>query len=205
MNDMAALNTLMFPALMLFLMIGSIAGLFTGVALVLRPAWILRINMYSNRWVATRHISNILERVIKVDRWIYRHHYTTGILLLVGSIFLIYFFSSHIDRVRVLIGLSRAYSIPLIYAEILLDSGVLSILLGATFALIISIFMLIRPSMLRGFEQGANQWISLRRALKSLEVSRNGVDEYVFQHIQMAGVLLLFASLYTITGLTVWL
>ena len=87
----------------------------------------------------------------------------------------------------------------------LLDSAVLSILLGAAFTLIISLFLLIRPSMLRGFEQGANQWISLRQALKPFEISRVGVDEYVFQNVQLAGVLLLFGSLYTLVGLTHWL
>jgi hypothetical protein len=88
---------------------------------------------------------------------------------------------------------------------VLLDSTVLSILLGATFALIISLFLLIRPSMLRGFEQGANQWISLRLVLSPFEISRVGVDEYMFQNVQMAGVLLLFGSLYILVGLTTWL
>jgi len=31
------------------------------------------------------------------------------------------------------------------------------------------------------------------------------VDEYVFQNVRMAGVLLLFCSLYTLAGLTIWL
>lgn len=199
------IGKLLFHMLLLFLMVGSIAGLFAGAALVLRPAWLLHASWCVNRWIATRQVASLLERVVKVDRWFYRHHHASGMSLLAGAIFLIYFFTASFDRIRTLIGLSRVFAIPPVFTLVLLDTAVLSILLGAAFALIVSLFLLIRPSMLRGFEQGANQWISLRRALKPFEISRVGVDEYVFQNVQMAGVLLLFGSLYTLAGLTVWL
>ncbi len=176
---MSDINKFLFHALMLFLMGGSIAGLFAGASLVLRPAWLLHVSKRANRWIATRQITGMLEQVVKVDRWFYRHHQASGMLLLTGSIFLIYFFTDRFDKLRILIGLSRAFAIPPVLTEVLLDSAVLSILLGAAFALIISLFLLIRPSMLRGFEQGANQWISLRRALRPFEIPRVGVDEYV--------------------------
>ena len=199
------IDRFLFHALLLFLMTGGIAGLFSGAMLVLRPEWLLRLSQHVNRWVATRRVTTLLETVVKADRWFYRHHQASGALLLGGSIFLLYFFSASFDKFHILTGLSRVYGLPLIAAEILLDSAVLSILMGAVFALIISLFMLLRPSMLRGFEQGANQWVSLRRAIKPLEISRFSVDGYVFQNVRMAGVLLLFGSLYTLAGLTVWL
>ena len=202
---MSDINKFLFHALLLFLMAGSIAGLFAGASLVLRPAWLLQASKRVNRWVAMRQVAGILERVVKVDRWFYRYHQASGTLLLAGAIFLIYFFSARFDKLRVFIGLSRSFALPPALIEVLLDSAVFSILLGAAFALIVSLFLLIRPSMLRGFEQGANQWISLRRALKPFEISRVGVDEYVFRNVQMAGVLLLFGSLYTLAGLTIWL
>lgn len=202
---MSVIDKMLLHAFLLFLMAGSIAGLFAGASLVLRPAWLMHVSRRANRWIATRQLAGMLEQVIKVDRWFYRHHQASGTLLLTGAIFLIYFFTARFDKLRILVGLSNAFVIPPILTEVLLDSAVLSILLGAAFALIISLFLLIRPSMLRGFEQGANQWISLRRALKPFEISRVGVDEYVFQNVQMAGVLLLFGSLYTLAGLTIWL
>ena len=124
---------------------------------------------------------------------------------MVGATFLIYFFTVRFDKLAVLEGLCKRYSLPSAFIEVLLDSSVLSILLGAAFALIISLFLLIRPSMMRDFEQGANQWISMRQALKPLEVSRVGVDQFVFRNVQMSGVLLLFGSLYTLAMLTIWL
>ena len=202
---MSIINKLVFHMLLLFLVVGSIAGLFMGAALVMRPTWLLHASRRANRWIATRRIDSMLERIIKVDRWFYRHHRITGMLLLAGAVFLVYFFTARLDKPRILAGMSRAFSTPPALTDVLLDSTVLSILLGATFTIIISLFLLIRPSLLRGFEQGANQWVSLRRALKMFEISRVGVDEYIFQNVQMAGVLLLLGSLYTLAGLTAWL
>jgi hypothetical protein len=202
---MSVLNKYLFHAVLLFLMAGSIAGLFAGAALVLRPTWLLYISKKANRWIATRHVASLLERVIKIDRWFYRYHHASGTLLFAGAFFLVYFFTSHFDKLRILNGLVNAFSISPVLTDVLLDTGILSILLGSTFTLIISLFLLIRPSLLRGFEKDANQWISLRRALRPFEISRVGMDEYVFQNVQMAGVLLLFGSLYTLAGLTIWL
>jgi hypothetical protein len=199
------MNKLLFHVLQLFLMAGSIAGLLTGALLIVRPGWMLFVGKRANHWIAACQPSSILERVIKVDRWFYRHNQASGMLILSGAIFLIYFFTGRFDKLHIIIGVSRAFAISPMLSDMLLDSAVLSILLGASFALIISLFLLIRPSLLRGFEQGANQWISLRLALKPFEFSRVGVEEYVFQNVQMAGVLLLFGSLYTLAALTNWL
>ncbi len=202
---MSLANTLLLHALLLFLMVGSIAGLLAGVALILHPSWLLHANRHANRWVATRQIDRMLEQAIKVDRWFYRHHRISGISLLAGAIFLIYFFTARFDRLGTLAGLSRIFLLTPTITAVLLDAVVLSILLGAAFTSIISLFLMSRPSMLRGFEQGANQWLSLRRGLKPLEMVRPGMDDYVFRNVQLVGALLLIGSLYTLAGVTVWL
>jgi hypothetical protein len=202
---MSVIDKFLFHAFLLFLMAGSIAGLFVGAALVLRPAWLLHVSKLVNRWIAMRRISILLERVIKVDRWFYRYRHVSGMFILAGAVFLMYFFTARFDKLSALSSLSKKFALPHAFVEVLLDSSVLSILLGAALALIISLFLLIRPSMMKGFEQSANQWISLRRGLKPFEISHVGVDEYAFKNVQMTGVLLLFGSLYTLAGLTIWL
>ena len=64
--------------------------------------------------------------------------------------------------------------------------------------------MYFRPSLLKNFEGKANQWVSLRKALKPLEISRSGVDELAFRHAQQVGVMLIIGSLYTLVLLTIW-
>jgi hypothetical protein len=74
--------------------------------------------------------------------------------------------------------------------------------MGAAFSLFVSLFVLFRPSQLREFEKGANQWISMRKTLKPLEISRKGVDEFAMRHAPKVGVTLVMGSLYTMVLLT---
>ena len=197
---------LLLRKLLLSLMVmGCIAGLFTGVLLVAYPTWLLYASRRANRWIAMRQIDRLLKQAVKLDRWVYRYHRASGVLLLAGAIFIIYFFTFRFDKSRILAGLSRTLTIPPVFTEILLDTAVLSILMGAVLASVISLFLLSSPSVLRSFEQGANQWISLSSAFKPLKIARSGIDEYVFQHVQLAGVLLLLGSLYILAMATVWM
>lgn len=202
---MSITDALLLRSLLLFLMVGSVAGLFAGMALVLRPDWLLRVSKHANQWVSTRHLNKPLERSFKLDPWFYRNHHISGILTLAGAIYTFYFFMTMRDKPSVIAGLSRKFSIPPALSGSLLDALTLGCLLGAAFALVISLFLLFRPSLLRGFERGANQLFSLRRALKPLEIQRFGVDEYVLHNVRLAGMLLLFGSLYALVGLAIWM
>ena len=190
--------------LLFFMVMASVAGLLGGATLVISPSWLLHASKRANRWISTRKIDLMLEQVVKMDRWFYRHHRVSGSLLLAGALFLIYFFTVHLDKASMLSGPPKASIISPAFTAALLDAMVLSILLGAVFALLVSLFLLSRPSMLRGFEQEANKRISLRRALRPLAIGRMEVEEYVFQNVRLAGAVLLLASLYILVGVALW-
>lgn len=190
---------------LLFLMVmAGVAGLLGGATLVMAPSWLLHASKRANRWISTRKIDHMLEQVIRVDRWFYRHHRVSGSLLLAGALFLIYFFTMRLNKETILAELSKVAIISPAFTDALLDATVLSILLGAVFALLVSLFLLVRPSMLRGFELEANKRISLRRALRPLAIGRLGVEEYVFQNVRLAGAVLLLAGLYILVGVAIW-
>jgi hypothetical protein len=126
-------------------------------------------------------------------------------LILLASGYILYSFTIGLNRASVIIGLARRFNMPTALVGGLLDALVLSALLGALFAAFVSLFLLLRPSLLRDFEQVANRWVSLRRGLKPVEIPREGVDEYVYKYGREAGVLLILGSLYTLAFLTFWL
>lgn len=188
----------------IFLVVGSLAGMVVGALLVLRPQSLQRISQLCNRWISTRHLDQSLERSVSLDPWFYRFRRTAGTLTLLGSLYIIYFFTVSMDRAGIMSGLANYFYLPSSLVGALLDATVLSALLGALFAGFISLFLLLRPSMLREFEQGANQWLSLRRALKPMEIPRHDVDEYVFKYGHQAGTLLVVGSLYVLAILLSW-
>jgi hypothetical protein len=82
---------------------------------------------------------------------------------------------------------------------------VLGSMVGGTVALIVGLFLWLRPSLLRGMEEQANVWVSMRRASKVLDVPHDQVDRYVARHAQRVGWLLLLASIYLFVVMFLWL
>ncbi len=189
----------------IFLIVGSLAGVVVGMLLVLRPHSLQRVNQRLNRWFSTRHLERPLERSVNIDPWFYRYRRSGGTLILLGALYILYFFTVSMDRSGATTSLAAYFNLPSPLVGALLDAMVLSALLGALFAAFVSLFLLVRPSVLRGFEQGANQWLSLRRGMKPMEIARPALDEYVLQHRQGAGILIVLGSLYALVLLAVWL
>ncbi|MEI7841684.1 MAG: hypothetical protein WCI39_01525 [Gallionellaceae bacterium] len=187
-----------------FLILGSIAGLAVGILLIFKPHWLERIGLFTNRWISTRQLNRALESTITLDPWIYRYNRISGGGTFLGALYVLYFFTSSLDKEAALTALSQRFHVPVSYLSGLFDPLVLIAILGATFALVISLFVYFRPSLLKNFEGKANQWVSLRKALKPLEISRSGVDELAFRHAQQVGVMLIIGSLYTLVLLTIW-
>jgi hypothetical protein len=198
-------ESLLLRSAVLFLMVGSLAGLGVGALLLWNPQRLRWIGNILNRWVSTRHLDQTLERTVDFDPLFYRYRRVGGGLVLLASGYILYSFTFGLDRANTIIGLARRFSLPSALVGGLLDALVLSALLGALFAAFVSLFLLLRPSQLRDFEQVANRWVSLRRGLKPVEIPRKGVDEYVFKYGRQAGILLVLGSLYTLALLTFWL
>jgi len=203
---MSALFTdaVLIRSLLLFLLLGSVAGLLAGVALLLRPEWLQRISNQSNRWVSTRQMGHSMEKQINVDHWFYRYGHLSGTLLLAGAVYIIYKLTSQISRDEMLVSLAKLKMVPPIWVSPLLDTFILVFLAGAVAAAIVSVFLIFRPSMLREMELGANQSVSMRQSLKPMEVQRGNVDQLVFEHVRLVGVLLLGGSLYALVVLLNW-
>ncbi len=189
----------------IFLLVGSLAGLLAGALLVFQPQRFQRISALLNRWISTRHLDKTLERSYSLDPWLYRYRQITGALILLGALYVLYYFTVQMDRTAAIAGLSRHYSYPPSLVGGLLDAVVLSALLGALCAVFVALFMLFRPSLLRSFEVGANQWVSLRKALKPMEIPRDNMDRYVLRNARQIGIFLLLGGLYTLVFLLIWL
>lgn len=188
------INLLLWRTLAIFLLAVSASGSLLGLMLIFKPQLLERVNRIANRWISTRHLNQFLDRSYSIERWCYRYHRVLGVLVVLGASYVLIHFSMLFDKHAAMQRLSRY--VPDSLSDVLLDSLVLSALTGATVALAVGLFLWLRPSMLRGMEVGANQWVSSRRATKPLEVPRDQVDRFVVQHAHRIGWLLLLASIY---------
>ncbi len=189
----------------IFLIIGSLAGMAVGVLLLLKPEALQRMGLQLNRWISTRHLDQSMERTVNLDPWFYRYRRMGGTLIILGAVYVLYYFTVSMERAGAIADLAGYFKLPASLIGALLDALVLSSILGALCAALVGLFLILRPSMLRDFERVANQWVSLRRAMKPVEIRREGVDEYVFQRARLAGILLVLGSFYVLVMLTIWL
>lgn len=192
-------------SLVLFLTLGSGAGLILGALMLCRPQWVARINNVANRWVSTRQMARPLDKSMSIDHWFYRYSKLSGVLLMVGAIYIVYMFSVQLSRTGLLAAMAKLNLLSSVWQEPVTDAFVFVLMAGAVLALFVGLFLIFRPSLLRDLELGANQRMPLRATLKPVEVQYNQLDSVFSRHVKVAGVLLISASLYVFVGLLYWL
>lgn len=190
----APVELLLWRALAVFLLLGSVSGLLLALLLIFKPQWLERVNRIANRWISTRHLNQFLDRSFSIEHWCYRHHRLLGVTVMLGAGYILCYFGLLFDKAAAMGHLSRY--LPSSLLDALLDALVLSSLSGAAVAFAVGLFLWLRPSMLRSMEIGANQWVSSRRATKGLEIPRDQVEHFVARHARRVGWLLLLASIY---------
>ena len=200
----AQVENLELHLLLLFLALAGLSGLLSGAVLVMRPAWFARLGGIVNRWVSVRQLEAPLERSVSLDKWFYRHHRPVGLLMLAGACWLVAFLVSSFDKYRIAAILGRISDWPGELLESLLDGAVLLGLAGAVFAAMVSLFLWLRPSMLREFEHDANHWISTRRALQALEATHEELELWALRNFRLFGLLLLLGGLFILVMVAVF-
>ncbi|OGS95384.1 MAG: hypothetical protein A3G79_01310 [Gallionellales bacterium RIFCSPLOWO2_12_FULL_57_18] len=185
---------MLWQSLAIFLHIAAMLGILLGSLLVFKPDLLERINRVANRWISLRHVERMLDRSFSIEHWFYRYHRLLGIAIVLGATYILIYFGFLFDKAYALQHLgSKA---PARLLDILLDALILFLLLGAAVALVAGLIVWLRPSLLRGFEEGANQWVSTRRATKVLDVPHDQLERFVTRHARQIGWLLLLGSIY---------
>jgi hypothetical protein len=198
------MRLILWESLVIFLLVGALAGIAVSLLLIFRPRLLERVERVANRWISMRWMSQLLDRSVNIEHRFYRHHRWFGVAAVLGAGYMLVYFGLLFDKTAALQHLSAYMSAKLL--DGLLDAMVLAALTGAVVALFVGLFLWLRPSLLRGVEEGANQWISLRRATRQVDISRDQVERFVANHAGRVGWLLLLGSIYlffAVLGLSV--
>jgi len=190
-------------ALAIFLLIGALAGIAVSLLLIFKPHLMARVSHIANRWIPTRRMSWLMDRSIDIEGWLFQRHRPLGILIILGAGYMLVYFGLLFDKATAM--QYWAGSMPAIQLDILLDAMVLAALIGAVVALLVGLFLWLHPSLLRGVEKKANQWITMRRATKPLEMPHDQIERFVARHTRRAGWLLLLGSIYLFFAMFRWL
>ena len=170
--------------------IAGVLGVAAGAGLLIVPERTLRGRTALRRWLLEIDLVTLLDRRQRVERVLYRHHRAFGAIVIAGavaSLATLWNFHDHPLLTGVLRGILGAWGA----GAVILTSWAL-----ALFALGIGIFLLIRPSALKGFETAANRWVELfPPSPKATVPAETGINRLILRAPRVSGLLLLAAGL----------
>src|SRR6266581_518663 len=164
MSVLTLLERVLVPSLILFLLIGSLASVVLGWALVFRSARALSFMRSMNRWVSTRRALKALEVPRHVEEPRKAGKLWFALFLVAGGGFALYFLLARLEipHTAMVLGvdLKRWF-----LAGVALQTMKWFLVVGSVLAVEVGILMLFFPRGLAAFEARMNRWYSTRQLL----------------------------------------
>ena len=174
-------------------LLGGVAGLLMGIALIFRSSLVARVSARMNVWISTRQAMRPLEAPIDIERVVYRWHRVIGAALLAGALFTLYIAVMRFHGPEMSFVFGKFVRPEL--AKVVGQSLRIFLIVANIAALIIAAIVILRPSALKPLELWANRQYSSRQATKAWEIPRNLVDPFVQANPRLIGTILAIASL----------
>jgi len=140
-----------------------------GIIFLITPAWALSTSNKLNRWVSTKTLFDALDKPRYQERWMYRHHFISGIIIVLTACYVFYVFLIAIGMDAMVVKLTAFADSEF---NKWLYEQVFYIFLGANLiALVLGFIILIRPSLLKAIEEKSNRWFGTNEKLARLDRS----------------------------------
>ena len=177
---------------------GSFVAVVVGVYLLIAPQRVWGLNRYLNTWFATSKLTDPLDAPRHIERAIYRHHREVGAALLTGALYTLYMIQFHYNPAATLNILAQRLDPNLV--GWLLESTVFMLVIGSLLALVISLILIIRPSLLRDFEVWSNHWYHTDKAVNTLDTMYLKPDEIMQRHPRITAAVFILGGLYVLAS-----
>ena len=172
------------------MLIAGVFGIAAGAGLLAVPRQMLLERTLFRRWLFEINFSALLNRKQSIERPLYRHHRIFGATVTIGAmislmpLFWLYVHPLAKDTLTHTLGIWGARAV------------ILSAWALVFFVLAVGLFLLIRPSALKGFEAASNRWIEpFPSGRNSAAIDATGISRLVLHAPRLAGLILLAAGL----------
>ena len=172
----------------------GVLGMAFSLLLLFSPRLTKFLGNFFNRSISIGSSSNILDKDIPTEFFIYSHNILIGLCLCAGSIFALIFFFFNLDIknfASVFLGSQKYFQT----FEIIFFLFAWIARIGCVFGLIAGIALLIAPNKVQAFENKINTWVETRAFFQKLDQSGPELDTLFFRHpyfFGMAGAVISF-------------
>ncbi|MCH8068042.1 MAG: hypothetical protein IID16_02040 [Candidatus Marinimicrobia bacterium] len=184
----------LFDSFVIFLIIGSLVALILGVILFLRPEVIKRTDNFLNSWYSSRKAMKPFEIMRETDSYIYRHNKVVGWIMVIISVFCLYWFIFlfHVEGIASTLTGASEWDI---IVDLLLRFGKWFFIIFITFGIPIWILLIFNPEKTKIISEFFNRWISTRLMLMPLEKMYFQIDSFVIKYNKIFGIIIVTASI----------
>jgi len=189
----AAIDQLLMPALFVFLLIGGIAGVALGIALVLWRGRTVRALGALNHWVSAQPPMALLDRPHTIEPTIHRYRRWFAAVFIVGALFSLVMLFARLSVAGVIALLGANSHSPV--AAWLVESLGWMLFVGSLLALAIGAILAFFPHWLAALEARANRWYSSPRAIQGADRMLLPLDRWVENSPRTAGAIIATAAL----------
>jgi hypothetical protein len=186
------LSEILFDASYLFIIVGTFVGLIFGLGLIFAPSITLKFNEKINTRISLRKKTKAIETPIKSEPVFYKYSKISGAILIIGSLFILYTLATF-NIYSLIPHLPKSIS-PAAW-DWLLQAGQIFFFITCSFILIFGLIVLIRPSLMKNFEQAANHWISTRQHFSKMSNDINLANKLVNTYPRAFGSFITIFSL----------
>ena len=204
MTVLSFLERVVVPALVIFLLLGSVASTLLGFALVYRTERALAFVRSMNRWVSTRRVLKQAEIPRSVGGAPSRMgRLLLALFLLFGGVFALWFLLMRVEiphAAAVLgVNLQRWF-----ITSVALQTMRWLLVAGCVLAVVVAVLVLFFPGRLATLEARLNKWYSTRNVLPPAgETMRYPLDMLVEGAPRPAGWIIVAASLVVVAAMAV--
>ena len=172
----------------------GVLGMAFSLLLLASPRLTKSLGNFFNRNISISYSSNILDKDIPTEAFIYSHHVIIGLCLAAGSLFALIFFFINIDIsnfAKVFLGSQRYFKT----LEIIFYFFAWIARIACICGLITGIVLLVAPQKMQAVEKKLNVWFETRTFFEKLDQTGPELDVLFFRYpffFGMAGALISF-------------
>ena len=175
-------------------LIFGILGVAFCLLLLISPNAIKKISNVINRSIDVDKKVSYLDKDIRTENIIYKHHVIAGVSLIVGSGFILIFLMFKLD-VAAFVNIFFSSQKFFLINEILLNSiAVIGKFVGVA-GIIIGLILLFSPGKMKKIEKKINTWFSTKEMISKLDETHHDIDTFIYQHAILSGLTGLIISI----------
>ena len=175
-------------------LIFGILGMTFSLMLLFSPNLARSLSNILNRNVNVDKKLGYLDRDIEITEFFYGYHVATGILIVAGSAFSLFFFFFSLDVTKftdIFFG-SQANTFP---GELIISSVTWIGKIGCLAGLVFGILLLFAPDFMKRIEDKLNFWFETKPMIEKLNKSSHNLDIFFFRYpiaVGLAGAVISF-------------